>query len=114
MLQESNPDTRLFRLAVLAILILIFITVATIKIWELRIAAERIGVMHTLGSLRSAAGMKLSERVILEGVGALGSLHLSNPMQLWNPPPSNYLGEFTTAEAPDEKGSCILTLMKRL
>jgi hypothetical protein len=102
--RNGGQDTRLFRFIVLAILILIFITVATIKIWELRIAAERVGVLHTLSNLRSALGMKLGEVVIQEGATGLVRLHHSNPMQLWNPPPSNYLGEFTTDKAPDTQG----------
>jgi hypothetical protein len=110
----EHQDTRLFRLAILAILILIFITVATIKIWELRIAAERVGILHTLGSLRSAMGMKLSELVIHQGVRALGTLDNSNPMKLWIPPPSNYLGEFTSAEAPLAPGSWYFDTDERL
>lgn len=93
-------EPRLFRLLILAILILIFITVAISKIWELRIAAERVGVLQTYGSLQSAVGIKVSERVIHEGIGALVALDRSNPMQLLDPPPVNYLGEFPSREAP--------------
>lgn len=118
MAQENHADTNLFRLAVLAILILIFITVATTKIWELRIAAERVGVMHTLGSLQSALGNRLSEIVVKEGATALIKLQHSNPIDLLQRDPSdetpydipsgieptNYLGEFTPAEAPEDDG----------
>lgn len=104
MRQTTEQDTRLFRLVVLAILILIFITVATIKIWELRISAERVGVLHTVGSLQSAVGIKLSEQIIREGLTALAALHQSNPMRLWSPPPGNYLGEFKASEAPAAQG----------
>lgn len=98
-------DIRLFKFIILATLILIFIAVATTKIWELRIAAERVGVAHTLGSLRSALGMKLGEAIMEEGVAALARLHHSNPMLLWNPPPSNYLGEFHNEQAPETEGA---------
>lgn len=104
MAQEKHTDTNLFKLAILATLILIFITVATIKIWELRITAERVGVLHTLGSLRSAIGITLSELVIRKGASALDTLHHSNPMQIWTPPPVNYLGELNTANIPQEQG----------
>lgn len=112
-----DQDTRLFRFVILAILILIFIGVATLKIWELRIAAERIGVMHNLGALRSALGIRLSEIVLKEGVPALAQLHLSNPIALLQGEgdeapynlmagiaPQNYLGEFTSDEAPQQSG----------
>ena len=105
MAERAAQDNRLFKFVVLAILILIFITVATVKIWELRIAAERVGVLHTLGSLRSAVGIQLSAVVIREGTAALTQLDRSNPMRLWSPPPSSYLGEFTAAEAPDAQGA---------
>jgi hypothetical protein len=49
--------------------------------------------------------MKLSELAIHQGVKAFGTLDLSNPMKLWVPPPSNYLGEFTSAEAPLAPGN---------
>lgn len=101
---ERTQEARLFRLVILAILILIFISVAISKIWELRIAAERVGVLQTLGSLRSAVGIKVSELVIHDGITAIGKLHHSNPMQLWSPPPINYLGEFSTSDAPLEPG----------
>lgn len=128
MLQESNPDTRLFRLTVLAILILTFITVATIKIWELRVAAERVGVVHTLGALQSALGIKLSEIVVKQGASALVQLQHTNPMDLLQQGssdespygvqagsvPSNYLGEFAPAEAPAEEGIWYFDLEQKI
>lgn len=100
----GEQETKLFRFIVLLILILIFITVATIKIWELRIAAERVGITHTINSLKSAVGVKLSEIVIREGINSLAKLDKSNPMRLWNPPPINYTGEFNNINAPIEQG----------
>lgn len=128
MAQEISPDTRLFKLTALAVLILIFITVATIKIWELRIAAERIAVMHTLGALQSALGIKLGEIVVKEGASALVRLQHSNPMNLlqhgasdetpYNIPagiaPSNYLGEFSSAETPTEEGVWYFDLEQKI
>jgi hypothetical protein len=101
---NSGQGSNHLRLAILATLIIIFIALATNMIWKLRIAAERAGVIHTVGSLQSAVGIKLSERIIREGIGALAILHQSNPMQLWNPPPSNYRGAFSRNEAPLEQG----------
>ena len=128
MAQETSPDIRLFKLAALAILILIFVTVATIKIWELRVAAERIGVMHTLGALQSALGIKLGEVVVREGPSALVQLQHSNPMDLLQQgtsdetpyniqagiAPSNYLGEFNPAEAPMEEGVWYFDLEQKI
>lgn len=128
MAQHHHADTNLFKLAVLAILILIFITVATIKIWELRAATERVGVMHTLGALQSALGIKLSEIVVREGASALVKLQHSNPMDLlqqgasddtpYNIPaaitPANYLGEFIPAKAPAEEGVWYFDLEQKI
>lgn len=100
----EEHDTRLFRFVVLIILILILLGVFTTRVWKLRIAAERVGVAHTIGSLQSAVGIKLSEQLVKSGIGMLPSLHHSNPMLLWNPPPHNYLGEFNTINAPMETG----------
>ena len=113
-----GQDTRLFRFIVLISLILIFITVATLKIWELRIAAERVGVMHALGALKSTLGIHLSGTVVHDGVQALAPLHHSNPIHLLlqqdgevaphtlsaGIAPQNYLGEFHSAETPQEGG----------
>ncbi len=104
MITAHEQNAQLFKLAVLAVLIIIFIAVATIKIWELRIAAERVGVAHTIGSLQSSLGMQLGKLVVNRGMDAVMEMEYSNPMQLLQPPPGNYLGEFSTTEAPQEQG----------
>ncbi|MCW8918188.1 MAG: hypothetical protein OQL08_05180 [Gammaproteobacteria bacterium] len=113
-MRAHEQDTRLLRLIVLAVLILIFISIAANRIWGLRLAAERVGVLHTVGSLRSALGMKMSEVVVREGAAALVGLHQHNPMRLWQLPPPNYLGEFHTSEAPQERGIWYFDLDQRM
>lgn len=125
----QEQDSRLFRLIVLLILILIFIGVATRKIWELRIAAERVGVMHTVGALQSALGIHLSKIVVRDGVGGIATLHQTNPITLLQGAadeageapfgvasgiaPANYRGEFITSEAPQEEGIWYFDLDQR-
>ena len=112
--RSEQPDQRLFRFVILGILILIFITVATLKIWELRIAAERVGVLHTIGALRSALGIKMSAVVVHEGAAGIAALDRSNPMHWWQPPPINYQGEFISSEAPSIPGVWYFDTVQRL
>ncbi|MDH5784495.1 MAG: hypothetical protein OEZ16_02670 [Chromatiales bacterium] len=113
----SEQDIKLFRTIILLVLLLIFIATATSKIWELRVAAERTGVTHTLAALRGALGIHLSKSVIRDGLQSLASLHHSNPIKLLQQPegempyslpsgivPQNYLGEFHSDEAPEGEG----------
>ena len=91
----------LVELAVLTILILIFIVVALFRIWELRIAAERVGIEQMVGTLKSALGIELAASVVKQGSQAdLAGFHHSNPMKFLDPVPGNYLGEFRST--PDE------------
>lgn len=91
-------DVRSVEALLLVILILVFIWVSTQKIWELRAAAERAGVVSVVGVLRSALGIATAEKVMREGLQAITVLDGSNPMHLLHRPPVNYLGEL---EAPD-------------
>lgn len=105
----KNTDDQsipLFRLAILAALVLIFITVATQKIWALRAAAERVGVEFLLGTVRSALGIELTVNVTRsEGRRELASYHGQNPILLLEPLPANYLGEFDTQPAEPTEGA---------
>lgn len=97
---HSARGATLFEFLILASLILIFVVVAILRIWELRIAAERNGVEHLVGTLKSALGIELVQTIVKQKkFGELARYHQSNPMRYLNSAtlPSNYLGEFDTA-----------------
>ncbi|HKJ76699.1 MAG TPA: hypothetical protein VKA64_05805 [Gammaproteobacteria bacterium] len=90
----SRPSRlRLAELAVIAVLILTLIGVVIQKVWETRVAAERVAVLQTIGALRAALGITVATRTARGGLAALGPLHRSNPLDLLDKPPSGYLGE---------------------
>jgi hypothetical protein len=79
-------------------LILVFIWIVTVKVWELRMVAERTGVSSTIGVLQSALGMEVAGRAVKQGMPAVVALEGSNPMDLLEIPPPNYRGELKNAD----------------
>ncbi len=82
----------------MAALVLVFITIAIDRIWELRMAAERAGVEHTIGTLKSALGLEVVTRIMRGGLERLADLDGSNPIELLKQPPDNYIGELDTPD----------------
>lgn len=91
-------SARHFEALLLVILILVFIGTATEKIGELRIAVERTGVAHMVGTLRSALGIAVAEKIVRGGLSGVAAMDRINPMGLLELLPANYLGEL---DAPD-------------
>lgn len=88
---RSRDQPRFLELVLLIILVLIFIRVATRTIWELRVAAEQVSVMHTVGAIKSALGVHVAYTVMKSGADELAPLHKSNPFQfLKEPLPANF------------------------
>ena len=75
------------------ILVLIFVWVATLRIWELRIAAERNAMEYVVGNLKSALGIHVAVSVVKEGLNSVAALDKTNPMQLMDKKPASYIGE---------------------
>jgi hypothetical protein len=90
----------LIELLAVVVLVLAFIFFATVRIWELRIAAERTGIEYLVGTLRSALGIQLVGHIAREGTARLERFDHSNPIAYLKTPPANYLGAFDTA--PEE------------
>ena len=88
-----NLGTSYIELLAITILILILITVVINRIWPMRVAAERVGMEHMLGSLHSALGIAAITRASRGGVAKIAELNNSNPMLLFDDPPPNYIGE---------------------
>lgn len=89
-LQRERPPHHLGQLAIITILILIFIVIAARRIWQLRIVAEQTAVIHTLGTLQSAIGLQVMERVLHGGITTIAAMDRANPMDYLEPPPANY------------------------
>lgn len=98
------PRASLSELAILVSLIAIFIYIAANRIWELRVIAEKTGMEHTIAAIHSALGTTLATVVVREGVEGIASLDGTNPMNLLDPPPSNYIGELETPVPSDIEG----------
>lgn len=90
LLARDRLSPRLFQTVLVTLLILIFIAIATPRIWELRVAAEQTHVMHTVGALHSAIGIQVMERVLRGGLTAVADMERANPMDYLDPPPPNY------------------------
>jgi general secretion pathway protein G len=88
----------LAEMVVMTSLILVFVWVAAVKIWELRVAAERTHVITMIGKLRSALGLQVAERALEQGIPAVIAMQGSNPMDLLQVPPHNYRGELQAAD----------------
>ena len=81
-------------------LVLVFMLLASQRIIELRQSAERVGVQHTIATLQSALGTQMAVIALQQGLPGLAALHHSNPMDLLDPPPVNYLAEHSPQDAP--------------
>ncbi len=89
-LQHEHTQHRIGQLAIITLLILIFIVIASRRIWELRIVAEQTSVIHTVGVLQSAIGIQVMERVLRGGLQAVAAMDRANPMEYLDPAPANY------------------------
>lgn len=94
----QQSKNALIQLAVLVILISIFITIAADRIWKLRVIDEKTGMEHTIATIQSALGIHLTAIVVKEGLEGIAALDRSDPMDLLDPPPVNYIGKL---ENPD-------------
>lgn len=98
---QRQAGATLIEFAVIVVLVLAFIVIATFRIWELRVQAERVGIEQMVGTLKSALGIELATSVVRKGAQeSLAGYHHCNPMAFLDNLPANYLGEFDTA--PEE------------
>lgn len=89
----------LIELVVVVIIVALLITVAIARLLSLAADAERVAMETTLGTLRSALGMKFAEHVVRQDMNGLQALAGSNPMDRLAELPVNYLGAFDRADA---------------
>lgn len=80
-------------MVVVVILVCILVLTALNRLWDLRATVERATVEYQVGALRSALAMHFAALIVNADQQGLLQLPGSNPMQLLNQRPGNYLGE---------------------
>ena len=96
---NQSGFTLLELVIVITLVIVLFLT-AWWRLMPLRGSAEAAHVATTVGTLRSALGMQVAERIVTDSLDAVAELDGSNPMQLLEQPPASYIGEVETS-GPD-------------
>lgn len=94
--RDQSGFTLLELVIVIALVCLLFLT-AWWRLMPLRGSAEAAHVATTVGTLRSALGLHVAERIVNDSPAAVAELDGSNPMKLLQQRPGNYLGEFPSA-----------------
>ena len=84
-----------YRLIVLIVLIVIFITVAMQSVWKMRVAAERTHVAWMFGAMQSAIGIETAVRGVKGGLEEIARLDQSNPLDLLDNKKRPFMGAFT-------------------
>lgn len=88
----------LLELLVVIIIISILMVFAIQRLISLQVDAERVVMESVAGTLRSAIGIKVAEKIARQSVGDLATLENSNPMSLLAEVPTNYLGDLTSTD----------------
>lgn len=91
----------LFELIIVVVLVGLLFATAWWRLMPLRGDAEAAHVRTTIGTLRSALGLEVTERLVKDQAGHPSSLTGSNPMHLLASVPGNYLGAFETIDGID-------------
>jgi prepilin-type N-terminal cleavage/methylation domain-containing protein len=91
----------LLELIIVITLVALLFLVALNRLAPLRGDAEAAHVATVIGSLRSAIGLETAQRVIRHGLGSLADLQSTNPMDLLQETPEQYLGAYTNPTAAE-------------
>ncbi len=95
----------LLELVIVIVLVILLFLSAWWRLMPLRGSAEAAHVAATVGTLRSALGMHVAERIVTDSLGAVAELDDANPMRLLERPPATYIGEVETNGAEIAPGS---------
>lgn len=88
----------LLELVVVIIIISVLMVLAIQRLLSLQVDAERVVMESVVGTLRSAIGIKVAEKIVRQNISDLATLENGNPMNLLAETPSNYIGELTGAD----------------
>lgn len=89
---RSTAGFSLLELILVIIVVMILFAVAAWRLLPLRGDAEATHVATVVGSLRSALGMAMADRVLRGELDTLPAFDNSNPIDLLLEPPDRYLG----------------------
>lgn len=89
---QGNAGFSLVELSAALVIIAILAAVALHKLAPIQADAERTALENTLGILRSALGINVASYLAKADLRGVQDLVGSNPMELLNEPPKNYLG----------------------
>lgn len=90
--RQRNAGFSLVELAAALVIIAILAAVALHKLAPILADAERTALENTVGILRSALGINVASYLAKADLQGIQGLSGSNPMELLNEPPKNYLG----------------------
>lgn len=110
--QQSHTPCGFFRqqgfslleLVIVIVLVALLFLFAFDRLMPLRGQAEGTQVASVIGSMRSALGLEVAERIADQGPEAIAELQGANPMTLLQQRPDRYLGERSTEDNPDIPG----------
>ncbi|MCA1799208.1 MAG: prepilin-type N-terminal cleavage/methylation domain-containing protein [Xanthomonadaceae bacterium] len=98
---RSQSGFTLLELLLVIILVIVLYAVAVDRLLPLRGDAEAAAAATVVGTLRSALGIEVANRVVRDGAQEITTLEGVNPMRLLVEAPANYLGEVDGVQ-PDQ------------
>ena len=101
---RASAGFTLLELVIVIILVIVLFSVAAWRLLPLRGQAEAAHVAATIGAMRSALGLAVAERVVRDGPTSVADLTGSNPVDLLDEPPAQYLGPRSQAEPRESPG----------
>lgn len=84
----------LLELVIVVCVVAVLLAIAADRLLVMRASAERAHVETTIGSIRSALGIKVAQLVSKGNPGGVALLANSNPMDVLAEPPENYRGTY--------------------
>ncbi len=91
----------LFELIIVIVLVGLLFLIASWRLLPLRGDAEAAHVATTVGALRSALGLEVTERIVEDSLDSAAELDRTNPMPLLAEVPGRYIGEVESAQEAD-------------
>ncbi|WP_181918697.1 prepilin-type N-terminal cleavage/methylation domain-containing protein [Wenzhouxiangella sediminis] len=104
--EVSTPSSEqsgftLFELIIVIVLVGLLFLIASWRLLPLRGDAEAAHVANTVGALRSALGLEVTERIVEDSLESAAELDRGNPMDLLAQVPAGYIGEVPSAGDAD-------------